>query len=227
MKYRKEYYGLVIILPLMIFIRITIGEICTVPSSSMEPTILSGDRVWIDKTTYGSRLPQNWIEIPLINILFSLWSHRIVDMKSNWSYFRLPGVGEIKNNDIIVFNSPLERRILLVKRISKIYHTGDTLIINSKSFDRLKKVVEYEHKSIFSKNGKVFINGTADSTLRLQQSYYYVLGDNIQNSLDSRTFGYVPESSIVGKMSMILYSIDNKAPLKNRCRLSRTFMRIK
>ena len=134
---------------------------------------------------------------------------------------------EIKNNDIIVFNSPLERRILLVKRISKIYHTGDTLIINSKNFDRLKKVVEYEHKSIFSKNGKVFINGTADSTLRLQQSYYYVLGDNIQNSLDSRTFGYVPESSIVGKMSMILYSIDNKAPLKNRCRLSRTFMPIK
>ena len=88
-------------------------------------------------------------------------------------------------------------------------------------------MVEYEQKSIFSKNGKVFINGTADSTLRLQQSYYYVLGDNIQNSLDSRTFGYIPESSIVGKMSMILYSIDNNAPLKNRCRLSRTFMQIK
>lgn len=148
-------------------------------------------------------------------------------MKSNWSYFRLPGVGEIRNNDIIVFNSPLDKRELLVKRISEIYHTGDTLVLNFKNFDRLKKVVEYEQKSIFSKNGKVFINGTADSTLRLQQSYYYVLGDNIQNSLDSRTFGYIPESSIVGKMSMILYSIDNNAPLKNRCRLSRTFMQIK
>lgn len=187
MKYRKEYYGLAIILPLIIFIRITIGEICTVPSSSMEPTILSGDRVWIDKTTYGSRLPQNWIEIPLINILIILWSHRIVDMKSNWSYFRLPGVGEIRNNDIIVFNSPLDKRELLVKRISEIYHTGDTLVLNFKNFDRLKKVVEYEQKSIFSKNGKVFINGTADSTLRLQQSYYYVLGHYCPLKIASRS----------------------------------------
>lgn len=227
MKYRKEYYGLAIILPLIIFIRITIGEICTVPSSSMEPTILSGDRVWIDKTTYGPRLPQNWIEIPLLNILDILCPYRIVNTKRNWSYYRLPGVGEIKNNDIVVFNSPLDKRILLVKRISEIYHTGDTLILNSKNFNKLKKVVEYEQKSIFCKNGKVFINGTLDNTIRLQQSYYYVLGDNMTNSLDSRTFGYIPENLIIGKMSLILYSIDNNAPQKNRCRLNRTFMPIK
>lgn len=227
MRIRMLCSVLMIIFTLIIFIRIFIGEICAVPSSSMEPTILDGDRLWIDKITYGSKLPRQWIEIPLVNIFMNIRFLRIADMKNCWGYFRLPGTGRIKNKDIIVFNSPLERRLLLVKRITEIYHAGDTLVINSKNLDRLKQIVEYEHNSIFSKNGKVYINGTSDSVCILRQSYYYVSGDNKKNSQDSRTFGYIPESSIVGKMSKVLYSINNNCSEGARFRMNRIFKTIK
>ena len=53
---------------LCVFVRTFCGEICVVPSSSMEPTILVGDWLWIDKLTYGARLPARWSDIPLINV---------------------------------------------------------------------------------------------------------------------------------------------------------------
>ena len=56
------------ILLLCCFIRMVIGEPCTVPSGSMEPTLLCGDRLWINKLAYGGRFPSRWADIPLLNV---------------------------------------------------------------------------------------------------------------------------------------------------------------
>lgn len=53
----KTVLGIILIILFCIFIRIAVGELCIVPSGSMEPTLLCGDRVWIDKITYGARFP--------------------------------------------------------------------------------------------------------------------------------------------------------------------------
>ena len=64
---RISVIGLLFII-LCVFFRVFGGEICLVPSSSMEPAILIGDWLWIDKLTYGARLPVRWSDIPLINV---------------------------------------------------------------------------------------------------------------------------------------------------------------
>ena len=57
--------GIVLLVFICVFIRIVIGEPCVVPSGSMEPTLLCGDRLWINKLAYGGRLPKRWADIPL------------------------------------------------------------------------------------------------------------------------------------------------------------------
>jgi len=145
------------IIALAIFIRTIIGEPCNVPSGSMEPTIHAGEWLWIDKLTYGGRLPERWADIPLLNVFTYIKSWRESDAKRNWGYHRLPGFTKPKVGDVVVFNSPENEELLLTKRIAEIR----------------------------SEDGNL---------------YYYMLGDNSENSHDSRAFGWAPERLIVGKI---------------------------
>lgn len=65
---KKIFVTIIIAVILCVSIRIVFGEICTVPSPSMEPTILVGDWLWIDKLTYGAHLPERWSDIPILNV---------------------------------------------------------------------------------------------------------------------------------------------------------------
>ena len=154
----KQYvlFGLGI-MALAIVIRTGIGEPCKVSSGSMEPTIRSGEWLWIDKMMYGGRLPQRWADIPLINIFTYVQSWRESDAKRNWNYRRLPGFTKPQVGDIVVFNSPENEDVLLVKRITEIQ-------------------VE---------------NGIVS---------YFMMGDNRDNSYDSRSYGWVNERLVVGKI---------------------------
>jgi len=108
------------ILALAILIRTVIGEPCKVPSGSMEPTIRTGEWLWIDKLTYGGRLPERWADIPLLNVFTQVKSWREADAKRDWGYHRLPGFTKPKVGDVVVFNSPENEELLLTKRITDI-----------------------------------------------------------------------------------------------------------
>jgi signal peptidase I len=108
------------IILLAIFIRVVMGEPCRVPSNSMEPVIQPGDWLWIDKLSYGARLPQRWADIPIINVFTHIDTWRAADEKINWGYHRFPGFKKPEVSDIVVFNSPENEDLLLVKRVSKI-----------------------------------------------------------------------------------------------------------
>ena len=60
-----------------------IGEPCTVPSGSMEPTLLCGDRLWINKLAYGGRFPSRWADIPLLNVFTWIRPLRLADEASS------------------------------------------------------------------------------------------------------------------------------------------------
>ena len=116
---KYTFFGLCIIV-LALFIRMIFGEPCKVPSGSMEPTIRPGEWLWIDKLSYGGRLPERLADIPLLNIFTHITSWREADAKRNWGYHRLPGFTKPKEGNIVVFNSPENEELLVVKRITEI-----------------------------------------------------------------------------------------------------------
>lgn len=61
-------------------------RVIIVPSGSMEPTLLCGDRVWIDKITYGARFPAKWADIPVINVFTWIRPLREMDRNTHWKY---------------------------------------------------------------------------------------------------------------------------------------------
>jgi signal peptidase I len=117
---KKIFLFFTVIILLAIVIRIGIGEPCKVPSASMEPAIRTNEWLWIDKLSYGGRLPERWADIPLINAFTHIASWREADAKRNWAYRRLPGFKKPKTGDIVVFNNPENTETLLVKRVAKI-----------------------------------------------------------------------------------------------------------
>ncbi|NML71531.1 signal peptidase I [Chryseobacterium sp. RP-3-3] len=77
---------------------------------------------------------------------------------------------------------------------------GDVVAVNTQTIPLYQWIIsQYEHNSLETKNGKIFINGKEANNYTIQQDYYMMVGDNRDASLDARFFGFVPEENIVGK----------------------------
>jgi signal peptidase I len=308
-----------------------IFENCSIPTSSMEKTLLVGDYIIVSKLHYGARFPQTLLQIPLTHQ--NIWGTNIPSYL-NWiklPYFRLPGISKVKRNDKIVFNNineyeakhmPPDLTKYYIKRCIAV--SGDTFAIHNANVlingdiqtdpinlqfryylqsrqdldhdffsryditeylraDRDKYLVyttrqtanllksnkliseihlfpmpadlrrlsiypnnehhqwdednfgplvipakgmnipmsvtnihfygnvikKYEgHKDVRIDNDKLYINGEVVENYTFKQNYYFMMGDNRHNSVDSRFWGLLPEDRIVGKAVMVLFSID-------------------
>jgi signal peptidase I len=122
---------------IVLILRLFVVEAFTIPTSSMEKTMQVGDFIMVSKVHYGPRCPITPLSFP--------FSHQVIPFTENtpafskkfqFPYFRLPGFTEIKRNDIIVFNYPLDtdfpidHRTHFVKRCVGL--PGDTLLISEK-----------------------------------------------------------------------------------------------
>jgi signal peptidase I len=192
----------------------------------MSPTILSGDRLWIDYTEYGARLPQRFADIPVINAFTWIKPLREADRRNYWGENRMKGRRLPQIGDVVVFKSLESPNHLLVKRISKIKSAGDTLVVNANNYGMMENLIRNEGDHIIKKSGKVFINGKADSVYRVKQPCYFMKGDHADNSHDSRHFGFIPHSSIVGKIKFVMYSFDNNTISFSNIRINRCVKKI-
>jgi signal peptidase I len=103
---------------------------------------------------------------------------------------------------------------------------GKTVELNTKVLPLYKRVIsEYEQNDLKVDGDNIYINGKLATNYTFKQDYYWMMGDNRNNSLDARYWGFVPYNHVVGKPVFIWMSIDNfNAGLKNwKIRWDRVF----
>jgi len=215
--------GVVVVI---IGLRLFVGEIANVPTGSMYPTLIIGDWVWVDKTAYGARLPRRLADVPILNVFTWIKPLREADQGNDWGYRRVRGKRMPRVNDIVVFESSEEPKLLLVKRITERLKAGDTVFVNSRNFYSMRKIFDEEKKDGFLRRDTVFIDRRPDSLIVLSQPYYFMLGDNRDNSADSRVFGYVPYSAVVGRTRLVFISVNMKRRFMDFVRWDRVMKRV-
>lgn len=106
---------------------------------------------------------------------------------------------------------------------------GSTINLDSGTYYLYKRVIaDYEGNTLMLSDGKVLLNGKPATNYTFKQNYYFMMGDNRHNSADSRFWGFVPETNIVGKAVFVWMSYDKDAPkIWERIRWSRVFRFIK
>lgn len=201
--YSKAFFPVLLI---VLILRSFVAEPFRIPSGSMMPTLLHGDFILVNKFSYGLRLPVLHTKI-LQN--------------------GLPGRG-----DVIVFRYPENEALDYIKRVVGL--PGDTIEYKSKMLYVNGEVCEQMLNGVFagvgrdqSENGsrvvieelpsafehQILINELrsgyhSEGSWVVPEGHYFVLGDNRDNSRDSRFWGFVPEENLVGKAFAIWMNWD-------------------
>jgi len=105
-------------------IRTFLFEAYTIPSGSMEGTLLINDYLFVSKLAYGPRIPMTPIAVPLVHNTMPLIGGKSYTTAIQWKYHRLPGFGHVEHNDVVVFNGP----------------DGDTALANNGEYDYYQMV---------------------------------------------------------------------------------------
>jgi len=206
--FKKTVYWCLGGLTVAIFLRLFVFEPVRVSGSSMESTLVEGDWVVVNKLRYGARLPRCIADIPIVNVLTWIKSIRESDCNRLWHYRRAPGYSDIRRGDAVVFIRAGEGQ--LVKRVvglpgERLEIRSGQVWINDEPIDDLPQ--GFRNDTIlkspgwtWSDYGPVLIPEA--SGVRRE---YFVMGDNRDNSVDSRHFGRISEEQIVGKVSLIIF----------------------
>ena len=99
--------------------------------------------------------------------------------------------------------------------------TVSLTIENLPLYERI--ITAYEGNDLEVRDGRIYINSEEAQSYTFQQDYYFMMGDNRHNSLDSRYWGFVPEDHIVGKPALIWLSIDGNKKFPKNIRWRRFF----
>ena len=319
-------------------------EAYTIPTGSMEKTLLVGDFLFVSKVNYGARMPITPVSFPFAHHTMPITGTKAYWEGIKWKYRRLPGLSDVKRNDVVVFNftmdadaplsRPVDKRENYIKRCLAI--GGDTIrIINAQVFVNSKpaevpqfgekyyyvksdgtdfnpQAIEdlhieaqrstadeylfnmsaadaeiikkwsnvktlnpyirpvndfdsqifphdpkfkwnadnfgplivpkegwtvkldstnyalyeraisiYEGNTISRTGNDILINGKKTDSYTFKMNYYWMMGDNRDNSLDSRYWGFVPDDHIVGKALFVWMSWDTNGTFLDKVRWSR------
>ncbi|MGC9323390.1 MAG: signal peptidase I [Desulfomonilia bacterium] len=180
--------ALIVAFVIAMIIRAFVLQAYRIPSSSMEDTLLKGDHILATKFTYGLTVP--------------------FTTKKIWGADRVPERG-----DIIIFTFPVNHSMDFVKRVIAL--PGETIeIIDKEVFinEQLYKTGTEKYTDPFILNhgqGKVRDNF---GPVTIKPGHVFVMGDNRDQSYDSRFWGQVPLENIKGKAFIIYFSWTNAKP---------------
>jgi len=214
-KLRQNVEALVFAVALALLIRTFVFQPFKIPSGSMIPTLLVGDHLLVNKFIYGTKIP---------------FTDKVI----------FP-IEKIKRGDVIVFtypnteHDPSKNGIYYIKRVvgipgDRIDLDGRQLVINGQrvpleftgsyvderngeQFDEYgEDLLGYKHTAIFRKGRDSTNKGSFIPVSVVPEGYVFVMGDNRDNSQDSRFWGFVPEENIAGKAFLIHWSWDFDSP---------------
>jgi signal peptidase I len=201
--------GLLIFFGVMLLFRSAVADWMVVPTGSMNPTIVEGDRILVDKNVYGWRVP--------------------------FTTVRLTQGSDPRRGDIVIFDSP-EDGTTLVKRViglpgDSIEMRDERLLINGVALEygaedladvasdselpRATQALQHRYSTEKLADAAHAIMllparpaARSFGPIVVPAGEYLVLGDSRDNSKDSRYIGFVPRSSIVGRAFRVAYSLD-------------------
>jgi signal peptidase I len=105
---------------------------------------------------------------------------------------------------------------------------GATVNLSLDNLPLYKRIIQvYENNKLEVRNGQIFINGNPANSYTFKMGYYWMMGDNRYNSLDSRFWGFVPEDHVVGKASFVWLSLDKNKSFPANIRWKRFFMKVR
>ncbi|RYD69890.1 MAG: signal peptidase I, partial [Sphingobacteriales bacterium] len=168
-------------------IRVFFIEAYTIPSGSMERSLLIGDFLFVSKVNYGARIPMTPVAFPFAHHTMPLTGTKAYWDGVQWKYHRLPGLSEIKRNDIVVFNLPVGDTVALENQETSYYtllRQSDWKTVNSqytitsrpvdKRENIIKRCIGISGDLVSMKNGIVSINGKAEPLKNTGQMPYKI-----------------------------------------------------
>jgi signal peptidase I len=127
-----------------------------IPSSSLEKSLLTGDYLLVSKMSYGPRIPQTPLTMPLTQHTLPIFNCKSYLEHPHWDYRRVKGLGEVQLNDIVVFNYP----------------SGDTVVLNPQYQARDFYAMAYEIGRLsYIENGKSLPTPADSTTLGYREMY--------------------------------------------------------
>lgn len=180
----------------------------TIPTSSLEKSLLVGDFLFVSKFHYGARTPMTPIAAPMVHDTLPIVKVKSYTSKPSLPYFRFPALQKIERNDIVVFNWPADTLFHMYKAADKRY---DKPI--DKKTNYVKRCTAIPGDKIEIKDGIIFINGK-ESILpeRAKPQYFYLIKTNNVNADEIKNFYQITEGY---PLFEIKNEIWNKPEFKN------------
>jgi len=180
--------SLAMVLAAVLLIRAVVVEATVVPTGSMQNTILIGDHLFLDKILYGPQIP--------------------------FTDVRLPAIKNYKRGDVIAFRYPVDPSIVFVKRL--IGMPGDTIQVKQKELYVNGNLVQ--EPCVIHRDSQVYPDSEwipREARIRdnfgpvtVPPDHYFAMGDNRDESLDGRYWGFVPKENMVGEPIFVYWSFD-------------------
>jgi signal peptidase I len=194
-EYSRSFFP---VLLFVLVVRSFVFEPFRIPSGSMMPTLLQGDYIFVKKFAYGLRLP--------------VLETKVVE------------TGSPQRGDVVVFRLPSDPGINYIKRVvglpgDRIVYDGHRLTINGELVDLERDAGTPEHagmaqftETLGEREHSILIANPGytmrDGVFEVPEGAYFMMGDNRDNSRDSRFIGPIPESFLVGEAVMIWMHMD-------------------
>jgi signal peptidase I len=182
----QEYIeAIVVAVVIAFFVRSFFIQAFKIPSSSMEPTLLIGDHLLVNRLSYVVKVPFE------DSVLFD--------------------IGKAKRGDIVVFRYPVDRSKDFIKRVVAV--EGETIEIRNKVVYVNGEAVKdpWAHFADHQIIPGVLSPKDNFGPVKVPKESYFAMGDNRDRSLDSRFWGFVHQKDLVGRALILYFSWDSKA----------------